>query len=143
MHFIPIHLRFVCSYYCENFVLLKKRSGRLRSEYIGTSSVCIFYPSDCLRIFIFLTWVRPKHITHRSCFRRLSESIDLLYIFYLWDLRRYSSVNRKKFVVYQTGYGKTVKCFHESFIHFEIVFYFAFMFEIKERGHLSAFVISS
>jgi hypothetical protein len=49
----------------------------------------------------------------------------------------------QEFVINQTRYGKCIKSLHKEIICLLIVFIDAFSSEIKELGHLSAFVVPS
>ena len=73
----------------------------------------------------------------------LLESVDFLEIIDGSEFGRNAAVRCEELLIQNAGQRNQVKRIHQSVVNVLIVFIQAFVSEVEERSHLSAFVIAS
>lgn len=143
VHFIAIKLRFVCSQYRQEFILMQKLIRSSLSKEVRAPSDIIL--NELLRAWtlFILNWIRPKNITKETNSWWLLKPLQILQIINRLQFRRYATVKGKEFIIDETRYGKGIKCLHKQFISLLVVLIETLCTKVEELRHLATLVISS
>mmetsp|Transcript_19137 Transcript_19137/g.38634 ORF Transcript_19137/g.38634 Transcript_19137/m.38634 type:complete len:271 (+) Transcript_19137:1903-2715(+) len=145
VHFVPFQLGLVGPDDREQLVLLEEHSSRLTPEEERTPADVVGKKRSHLRDVIFLLFicgVAPENVTEKSISGRFHESVDRRQLRHRPQIGRQPSMDPQKLSVDCGSNRKGVKAVHEGVVDVQVVFVFAFVSEVEERSHLSAFVIS-